>query len=110
VYGLDHPCPVLLQEKVKGTIKKTAPFCQRKRVKKVIYMVFGLFLYPVLLSQMGLFLSTLFFVGFSLAVVEPQRGRTVLAVSIGAALICYLLFDVLLRVQLPRGMLIEKLF
>jgi hypothetical protein len=101
---------LLFQEKLKGTIKQASPFFQGKRVKKVIYMVFGLFLYPVLLSQIGFFLSTLFFVGFSLVVIEPQRGRIALAVSIGAAIVYYLLFDVLLRIQLPRGMLIEKLF
>jgi hypothetical protein len=101
---------LLVQEKVKGAIKQTSPFFEGKRVKKVIYTVLSLFLYPVFLSQIGFFLSTLFFVGFSLAVIEPQRRRVALAISIGAAIACYLLFDVLLRIQLPRGMLVEKLF
>ena len=101
---------LLVQGMVKGAIKQASPFFQGKRVKKVIYTVLSLFLYPVFLSQIGFFLSTLFFVGFSLAVIEPQRRGVTLVISIGTAIACYLLFDVLLRIQLPRGVLVEKLF
>jgi len=101
---------LLLIGKAKRTIRETAPFFQGGRVIKVLYMVCALFLYPFFLSQLGFFLCTLFFAGFSLKMIEPQRWRTVLVISIGAAITCYLLFDVFLRIQLPKGILIRKLF
>jgi len=90
--------------------QETVSFFEGKRVRKVLYVVCALFLFPFLLSQIGLFLCTLLFVGFSLKTIEPQRWRSVLILSIGAAFACYLLFDVFLRIQLPKGILIRKLF
>ena len=101
---------LLLVGKARRIIQETTPFFQGSRVRKVLYMVCALFLYPFFLSQIGFFLCTLLFVGFSLKMIEPQRWRTVLVISISAAIACYLLFDVLLRIQLPKGILVRKLF
>jgi hypothetical protein len=101
---------LLFSVKSKPSTKETALFFEGKRVRKVLYVVCALFLFPFLLSQIGLFLCTLLFVGFSLRTIEPQPWRSVLILSVGAALACYLLFDVFLRIQLPQGILIRKLF
>jgi putative tricarboxylic transport membrane protein len=101
---------LLLLGKTKRTVQEVVPFFQRDRIVKVLKMVCLLAIYPVFLSQLGFFLCTLLFVGLTLRMIEPQRWRAVLGISIGAAVVCYLLFEVLLRIQLPKGILLRGVF
>ena len=94
---------LLLVRKGKSLSGHTPPSFQRMRFKKILYMVCAIFIYPLLLNGLGFFLCTLFFIGFSLKVIEPQKWRIVLGVGIGAAVASYVVFDVLLKIQLPKG-------
>jgi len=87
-----------------------APFFQAKRLRELIYMVWILFCFPLLLSQLGFFLCTLLFIGLSLKMIEPQKWKVVLGISFVVAILTYLLFEVLLNIQLPKGMLLDRLF
>lgn len=90
-------------------VEYVAPFFQEKGARKVVYMVCLLFAYPLLMSGLGFFLCTLLFVGFSLKLIEPQKWRIVIGVSIGVAIISYLLFDMWMHVQLPKGRWMSQL-
>ncbi len=72
---------------------------------KVAYVVISLFVYGILLTPLGFILDTIIFVGFLLTAIEPQKWYVVLIGAISAPLISYLIFDILLKVQLPKGLL-----
>lgn len=100
---------LLLKSVGRGHVKSAEPFFQREGVRKIIYMLCFLFAYPLLMNQLGFFLCTLLFVVLSLRVIEPQKWRVVILVSIGVTIISYLLFDVWLYVQFPEGRWVNQL-
>jgi hypothetical protein len=65
----------------------------RQSFPKVAYVAISLFAYGILLAPLGFILDTVILVGF------------VFIGAISAPLISYLIFDVLLKVQLPKGFL-----
>jgi hypothetical protein len=75
----------------------------------VVYAISFLFLYPFAMKQLGFFLSTFLFIGFSLKFIEPQKWRVVGVMSVLVAIVCYLLFHVWLQIQLPKGIAIDYL-
>jgi putative tricarboxylic transport membrane protein len=87
-----------------------APFYKGKKVQNVAFILALLFAYPLLLNQLGYFLCTLFFVACSIKVIGQKKWRTVVLISISTAIVSYLLFDVWLQIQIPRGRWVASFF
>lgn len=103
---------LLISGIAKATRERPTAFFQGDdtKVRKVIYTVCALFIYPLLLEPLGFFLCTFLFFMFSLAVIDTQKWRLSLGISIAAAIVSYLLFDVFLQLRLPKGIWINMLF
>jgi putative tricarboxylic transport membrane protein len=75
----------------------------RHLIPKVLCIITSLFLYAIFLNTLGFVLISVILMAFMLRAIEPQKWYVV---TIGAILIpvfAYLLFDVFLKVQLPKG-------
>lgn len=72
---------------------------------KLLYVIVSLFFYAILLNTFGFILITVILIGFLLGTVEPQKWYVVIGGAISISLVTYLVFDVLLKVQLPKGFL-----
>ena len=102
-------CLLFLKNTERKFAGNVAPLFKGKKIRDVIYTFIALFAYALLLNRLGFFLCTLFFVGFSLKMIKPQSWRIVLVMSIGVAIFSYLLFDVWLTIQLPKGTWLNQL-
>jgi len=77
----------------------------RQRLPKVFYIMTSLFVYALLLPTLGFILCTGIFIGFLLIAIERQRWPVVISTAILVPFISYLLFDVWLKMNLPKGFL-----
>jgi putative tricarboxylic transport membrane protein len=73
--------------------------------KKVLYTIAILLIYTLLLEKVGFLLMTLLLFIFLFRKIEPQKWRLVIGLSVLASVGAYLIFDRILQVQLPRGLL-----
>lgn len=73
--------------------------------EKALIILISLFAYGLLLGPIGFFLCTLLFIGFLLRVVVPQRWLLVTVGSLLITVASYIVFEVLLKAQMPRGFL-----
>ena len=76
------------------------------RWKKALIIIISLFAYGLLLGSIGFFLCTLLFIGFLLRVVVPQRWSLVIGGSVLITVASYVVFEVLLKAQMPKGFLV----
>lgn len=90
-------------KKVEVQRKEETPSLNIKNLPKVLYVGLSIFIYAILLNYLGFIIDTILFIGFLLVIIEPQKWYTVVIVAFTTSLISYLLFNVLLRVQLPIG-------
>lgn len=72
---------------------------------KVLLTLASLFLYTIALNFLGFIIVTGFFVGFLLAAIGNERWPTVIAGGILSALGSFALFELWLKLQLPKGFL-----
>jgi hypothetical protein len=100
---------LFLKERGRKLVGKAAPIFRGKKIRNVIYILGGIFAFPLLLNRLGFFLCTLLFMGFCLKIIVPQKWRVVLGMSIGVTIISYLLFDAWLTIQLPKGTWVNQL-
>lgn len=77
----------------------------RPLLSKVIYVIISLFLYAIFLDALGFVLVSMILIAFMLRVIEPQKWYVVTLGTIFIPIFAYLLFDVFLKVQLPKGFL-----
>jgi len=70
---------------------------------KPLCVLAALFAYVFLLKSLGFFLCTVLFLGFLFRVVKPQKWSTVILGSVLITACTFLIFDVWLKSQLPRG-------
>ena len=73
--------------------------------KKIIYVVAGMLAYALLLDPLGFALCTFLLLAFYLKFVAAQPWRLSFGFAVVSALGAHIFFDVLLRAQLPRGLL-----
>jgi putative tricarboxylic transport membrane protein len=73
--------------------------------KLVLYVIAGMTAYAFLLEPLGFFLCTLLLVAFYLKVIAGRGWPVTLIFASAVALISHFFFDVLLRAELPRGVL-----
>ncbi|MBM4331752.1 MAG: tripartite tricarboxylate transporter TctB family protein [Deltaproteobacteria bacterium] len=80
-------------------------FPERDSFKKIFFGLIALFLYGVALEYIGYIATTFIFLLFTSRLMERAKWQTPLILAISTAILSYLLFVVLLEVQLPRGVL-----
>jgi putative tricarboxylic transport membrane protein len=73
--------------------------------KKVLYLLIALIFYGLVLETLGYTLTTFLLFIFLLAGVYPQRWYVVIGGALFASLGSYVIFQLGLTVQLPRGFL-----
>jgi len=72
---------------------------------KVLSVLFGLFLYPVLLPLVGYLIATFALIIFLLCIGARSKLWVDIASALAIALVSYLIFYTLLDIKLPKGIL-----
>ena len=72
---------------------------------KVVFVLISLFLYVVLVERLGFIPVTLFLFLFLLGVIEKKTWPFAVAASVLVTAFSYLIFEVALQSQLPKGLL-----
>jgi len=94
--------PALKKERnLKSAEKRFFP--EKNSYRKLLLAVVALGVYGIALEYVGFLITTLLFMTFLLRFIEPQKWTVVLAASLLTAASSYLLFQFLLKVQLPKG-------
>lgn len=75
----------------------------KKRWKNILLVLASIFIYTSILETIGFVISTFIFIVFILKFVESKKWSLVLTIAIASALGTYLIFEVWLQTQLPRG-------
>jgi putative tricarboxylic transport membrane protein len=75
------------------------------KVTKVILVLASLFLYGMLLERLGFLIVTLLLLLFLLGIIEKKRWIFTIPMSLVITMIYYLVFEVGLQSQLPKGLL-----
>ena len=78
-------------------------FPERDSFRKIQLALIALFAFGIAMEYVGYLLTTFLFMFFAARLMEPKGWRTTTLVALLAAVVSYLLFVVLLEVQLPTG-------
>ncbi|MFA6507318.1 MAG: tripartite tricarboxylate transporter TctB family protein [Treponemataceae bacterium] len=73
--------------------------------KKVIFALAALFAWAAALDFVGYLITTFLFMVFATRLMEPRKWWVSILIALLASVVSYLLFSVLLEVQLPKGLL-----
>ena len=73
--------------------------------KLVLYVIAGMMAYAFLLDLLGFFFCTFLLVAFYLKVIAAHRWPATLSFAAAVALASHFFFDVLLKAEMPRGLL-----
>ena len=94
-----------LQSRSKATAREPRErlWTDPKRIQKMVFTTLALLAYGFGMDYLGFLVSTFIFLVFLLRMIEPQRWSLVLLESALASAISYLVFDVWLQAQLPKG-------
>lgn len=71
--------------------------------KNALVILLSLLAYALFMKPVGFVITTALFIAFLLRAVVPQRWSVVIACSILTAFASYLIFEVWLKAQLPKG-------
>ena len=71
----------------------------------VLYVIAGMTAYAFMLESLGFVLCTFLLVSFYLKLIAARRWPTALIFAAAVAIGSHIFFDVLLRAELPRGLL-----
>ena len=93
--SLKKPSPEGAQELLLG----------KGRVAKIVLVLLSLFLYAFFMEWLGFLIVTLLFFIFLLGVIEKKRWLFSVLVSLIVTAISYLVFEMGLQSQLPKGLL-----
>ena len=72
---------------------------------KIVMTVVALLVYAVIMNYLGFLISTFLFLAFILKTIEPQRWSVTLIGSLIASAAFYVIFEIGLQSQLPKGLL-----
>ena len=89
----------------KGSPDDSQDTGMRGELGLVACVITGIIAYAVLLDTLGFFICTFLLVGFYLKVIAGRRWLVSLSFATTVALAGHLFFDVLLKAELPRGLL-----
>jgi putative tricarboxylic transport membrane protein len=76
-----------------------------QNTRKIILVLLSLFLYAILMETLGFILVTLLLFIFLLGIIEKKKWWFTVFVSVGVTVIAYLIFEIWLKSQLPKGLL-----
>ena len=82
-----------------------APFFKTRNVTKIAFVLLSLFVYALLMEWTGFLIVTLILFLFLLGVVEKKGWFFAVWVSMTVTALSYLLFEIGLQSQLPKGFL-----
>lgn len=93
---------------IQATLRKRrgegwSPVLQGVFWKNAMIILVSLLAYALLLFPLGFVITTTLFIAFLLRAIVPQRWSVVIACSILTAAASYLIFEVWLKAQLPKG-------
>ena len=77
----------------------------KDRFLKVLLAALALFVYAECMEYLGFLISTSIFLVFLLRAIEPQRWSLVILEALVVSGISYLIFEIWLKTQLPKGLL-----
>jgi len=77
----------------------------KENALKIILVLLALFLYAFFMETLGFILITLLLFIFLLALIEKKRWGFAVLVSLAVTAVSYLVFEVWLKSQLPKGIL-----
>jgi len=80
-------------------------FPERDSFRKILLALIALFAFGIAMEYAGYLLTTFLFMFFVARIMEPKGWRTIAVLAFLTAVLSYLLFVVLLEVQLPKGLL-----
>ena len=80
-------------------------FQERGSLRKFLLALVALFAFGVAMGYLGYLLTAFLFMIYTARLVEPKGWRTITLLALFTAVLSYLLFVVLLEVQLPKGLL-----
>ena len=75
-----------------------------KKGMKIVMTVVALLVYAVVMNYLGFLISTFLFLAFVLKTIEPQRWSVTLIGSLIASAAFYVIFEMGLQSQLPKGL------
>ena len=81
------------------------PIFKRGRLRKVVWVLLSAFLYVFLLERVGFIPVTLMLFLFLLGIIERKSWSLTVMVSVAVTVVSYLVFEVWLKSQLPKGIL-----
>jgi len=89
----------------KKTEEPEGPIFGKENVPKIVLVLFSLFLYAFFMETLGFIPITLLLFIFLLGIIEKKKWSLTIFVSVVVTGISYLIFEVWLKSQLPRGLL-----
>jgi len=89
----------------KKTGERESPVFGKENVLKIVLVLLSLFLYAFFMEALGFIPITLLLFIFLLGVIEKRRWVFTIFVSVAVTGISYLLFEIWLKSQLPKGIL-----
>ncbi len=89
----------------KKTSEPESPIFGRENVLKIILVLLALFLYAFFMETLGFIPVTMLLFIFLLGMIEKKRWGLTIFVSIMVTAISYLVFEIWLKSQLPKGLL-----
>jgi len=89
----------------KKTGEPEGPIFGKENVLKIILVLLSLFLYAYFMETLGFIPITLLLFVFLLGMIEKKRWGLTIFVSVAVTGISYLVFEIWLKSQLPKGLL-----
>jgi hypothetical protein len=80
-------------------------FSGKVNLAKIILVLVGLFLYALLMETLGFLIVSFFLFLFLLGIVEKKKWFLTLWVSLVVTVLTYVIFEIGLQSQLPKGIL-----
>lgn len=81
------------------------PIFGRQNLLKVVLVLVSVFLYAIFMERIGFIPVTLMLFLFLLGVIEKKKWSLTIFISVAVTVVSYLIFEVWLRSQLPKGLL-----
>jgi len=78
---------------------------EKVRWEKVLWVLITLVLYAALMDFLGFLIATFLLMAFLLRFIEPQPWRTVFLWTLVGSLGSYLIFEMWMKLRLPKGFL-----
>jgi putative tricarboxylic transport membrane protein len=93
------------EEKIRITIESAKVFLRKHEGEKIVLFMIAVFvMYLLLVQWIGFFVSTLVFVIISSRLTQAGDWVKPIALAVGVNLFSYFLFEVWLKMSLPRGL------